>query len=126
MKHYLVREYQNCYVEYLVGADSVGDARAKAKEVHDDAIEIVNSPIYIDSTKYTVKGLDKKDEDDPVVAEAIKRIDKNYEPEEIERKKKLRRTPRKKKKSTVKATTKRKSRKQAELDEAVDYINGCK
>jgi len=127
MKHYLVTEYQNCYVEYLVRANSVGDAKAKAREGHDDAIETVNSPVYIDSKKYTANVLDKKNEEDPVVADAIKLIDKNYEPEEIERKKKLRRTPiKKKKKAAVKATTKRKSRKQEELDEVVDYINGCK
>jgi len=88
MKHYLVTEYQNCYVEYLVRANSVGDAKAKAREGHDDAIETVNSPVYIDSKKYTANVLDKKNEEDPVVADAIKLIDKNYEPEEIERKEK--------------------------------------
>ena len=97
MKHYIVTEYQNCYVEYLVRADSVAEAKAKAQEVHEDAIEIVNSPVYIDSKKYVARRLYDKDEKDPVVTEAIRAIEKNYEPEEIERKKKLRskRSPKK-------------------------------
>ncbi len=102
MKHYIVTEYQNCYVEYLVRADSVAEAKTKAQEVHDDAIEIVNSPVYIDSKKYIARRLYDKDEKDPVVTEAIKIVDKNYEPEEIERKKKLRskRSPKKSRKQT--------------------------
>ena len=109
MKHYLVTEHQKCYVEYLVGANSVAEARAKAKEVHDDAIELMSHPVYIESNKYLVKGIKaSKELEDPVIIEAIKQIEKNYEPEEIERKKKLRRPRRKKTITPIDSTIKEK------------------
>ena len=74
MKHYLVKEMQTCYVEYVVRADSVPEARSKAKVIDQDVVELLNCPNYIKTNSYEVSRI--KDLTDPVIEGAIKKIEK--------------------------------------------------
>ena len=59
MKYYLVTEFKNCYVEYVVGADSVTQARAKAKVIDQDTVELPGGPTHIKTTKENGSYVDK-------------------------------------------------------------------
>lgn len=89
MKYYLVTEFQTCYVEYLVGADSVPQARSKAKVIDQDVVELPGCPTYIKTTSYEVSQI--KDTTDPVIEKAVKTIESNYVTEEPPKKKKRKR-----------------------------------
>ena len=73
MKHYLVKEIQTCYVEYVVRADSVPEARSKAKVIDQDVVELLNCPNYIKTNSYEVSRI--KNSTDPVIEGAIKQIE---------------------------------------------------
>lgn len=79
MSHYLIKETQLVSVEYLVRADSLVEAKAKAKTIDTDVVELVSHPTFIETVKYT-GNLVKKDEEDPVVVSAIKKVEANYAP----------------------------------------------
>ena len=93
MKHYLVKEMQTCYVEYVVRADSVPEARSKAKVIDQDVVELLNCPNYIKTNSYEVSRI--KDLTDPVIEGAIKKIETYYKPDEPEPVKKRTRRKRK-------------------------------
>ena len=72
MKHYLVKEIQTCYVEYVVRADSVPEARSKAKVIDQDVVELLNCPNYIKTNSYEVSRI--KNSTDPVIEGAIQKL----------------------------------------------------
>ena len=47
MKYYLVKEIQTCYTEYVVRAETIAKARAKAKVIDQDVAVLLNCPIFI-------------------------------------------------------------------------------
>lgn len=108
MKYYLVTEFKNCYVEYVVGADSVTQARAKAKVIDQDTVELPGGPTHIKTTSYEVSQI--KETTDPVIEKAMKTIQSNYVTEEEPPKKKR----------------KRRRNFEKELDEVEAMINGRK
>lgn len=78
MNYYLITETQVVSVEYLVGADSLVDAKTKVKVIDQDVVELTSHPVFVKTVSYDGKRVDK-DESDPVVVSAIKRVEANYE-----------------------------------------------
>ena len=78
MSHYLITETQVVSVEYLVRADSLVQAKAKAKVIDQDVVELTSHPDFIKTVSYDGKKVDK-DENDPVIVAAIKTVEANYE-----------------------------------------------
>lgn len=78
MKYYIVKETQSVYVEYLVRADSLVEAKAKAKVIDQDVAELTSHPVFVKTVSYDGTRVDK-DESDPIVISAIKRVEANYE-----------------------------------------------
>jgi hypothetical protein len=76
-----------------VRADSVPEARSKAQVIDQDVVELLNCPNYIKTNSYEVSRI--KDSTDPVIENAIKKIETYYEPDEPEPVKKLTRRKRK-------------------------------
>tara|TARA_R110000824_G_scaffold103417_4_gene245696 strand:- start:6559 stop:6906 length:348 start_codon:yes stop_codon:yes gene_type:complete len=87
MKYYIVKEIQSVSVEYLVRADSLVEAKAKAKVIDQDVAELTSHPVFVETISYTGEKVDK-DEDDIMVVAAMKRIELNYEVLEPEKPKK--------------------------------------
>jgi hypothetical protein len=114
MKHYLVKEIQTCYVEYVVRADSVPEATSKSKEIDQDTQQLLNCPIYIKTNSYEVSRL-KDDESDPVIVSAIKRIALNYVDDTPD--------PPKKRRPRGKAKVKARDK---ELDEVLTFVQKSK
>lgn len=83
MTHYLITETQLVSVDYLVRADSLVEAKAKAKIVDKDVVELTSHPDFIETVKYT-GCLVKKDVTDPVLIRAIKKVEEDYLPVEPE------------------------------------------
>jgi hypothetical protein len=107
VKYYLVKEIQTCYVEYVVRAETVTKAKAKAKVIDQDVVELLNCPTFIKTNSYEAEEIKGKEAGDPVVVRAIKDIELNYAPDEPEPPKK-----------------KRKRRNKNDIDELVEMING--
>jgi|GEM_PF-3251134 len=78
MSYYLIEETQVVSVEYLVRADSLVEAKAKAKVIDQDVVELTSHPAFIKTSGYTGK-LVHEDEEDPIVVSAIKVVEANYE-----------------------------------------------
>ena len=107
MKYYLVKEIQTCYVEYVVRAETIAKAKAKAKVIDQDVVELLNCPTFIKTNSYEAEMIKDTETGDPVVVRAIKDIELNYAPDEPEAPKK-----------------KRKRRNKNDIDELVEMING--
>ena len=109
MKYYLVKEIQTCYTEYVVRAETIAKAKAKAKVIDQDVAVLLNCPTFIKTNSYEAEMIKDTETGDPVVVRAIKDIELNYAPDEPEPPKKKR---------------KRKSKNDNDIDELVEMING--
>lgn len=78
MKYYLVKETQVVSVEYLIGAGSLVEAKAKAKVIDQDVVELTTHPVFVETLKYDGKEV-HREEKDPIVIAAIKKVEANYE-----------------------------------------------
>ena len=107
MKYYLVKEIQTCYTEYVVRAETIAKAKAKAKIIDQDVVELLNCPTFIKTDSYEAEAIKDTETGDPVIVRAIKDIELNYAPDEPALPKK-----------------KRKRRNKNEIDELVEMING--
>ena len=107
MKYYLVKEIQTCYTEYVVRAETIAKAKAKAKIIDQDVVELLNCPTFIKTDSYEAEAIKDTETGDPVIVRAIKDIELNYAPDEPAIPKK-----------------KRKRRNKNEIDELVEMING--
>ena len=47
MNYYLITETQVVSVEYLVGADSLVDAKTKVKVIDQDVVELTSHPVFV-------------------------------------------------------------------------------
>ena len=107
MKYYLVKEIQTCYTEYVVRAETIAKAKAKAKIIDQDVVELLNCPTFIKTDSYEAEAIKDTETGDSVIVRAIKDIELNYAPDEPALPKK-----------------KRKRRNKNEIDELVEMING--